>query len=163
MKILVLLTIIVMCRVTHGDEACSRIAIINQQEILVDPSTTRKGEGLRFHLEKDQVAKDYLKRYQDVGENKWRPATLGTIGTGLILGAFIANTSNNNRKAMIIGGTSTLLINFLITKTIESANESLLLKSIQEYNKRHEPKIYIKSKDDKAVLPSLYLQKNWSF
>jgi len=45
-------------------ETCSRIAIINYQEVLVDSNASDKGEGLRYHLEKDPVAKEYLNTYQ---------------------------------------------------------------------------------------------------
>lgn len=147
----------------HADEACSRIAIINQQEVLVDPSSTRKGEGLRFHLQKDDKAYNYLKKYQSVQENKWRPAILGSIGTGLILSAFVTNSSDKNRKGFLIAGASTLLVNFLITKTIESANEQYLYKAIEEYNKRNFPKIFLKSDSQGRVSPGAYMEKNWSF
>ncbi|HLW56607.1 MAG TPA: hypothetical protein VKY27_04425, partial [Bacteriovoracaceae bacterium] len=46
-------------------ETCSRVAIINYQEVLVDVSSSNRGEGLRFYLEKDEVAKGLLDEYQE--------------------------------------------------------------------------------------------------
>ena len=39
------------------DEPCSRSARINYQDVLVDTSSTRKGEGIKFYLEKDPIAR----------------------------------------------------------------------------------------------------------
>jgi hypothetical protein len=147
---------------THANEACSRVAIINQEEVLVDPSSSRKGEGLRFHLEKDAKAKYYLERYQEQGDSYLRPAILGSIGTGLLLSAFIVNTDSDSRKALLVSGASTLLINFLVTKTIDTTNEQYFQKSIEEYNKRHQPKIYMKD-EQSSISPGIFLKKDWEF
>jgi hypothetical protein len=163
MKIFLILFLIFINITASADEACSRIAIINQQEILVDPSSTRKGEGLSFHIQKDKKAYEYLQKYQSTSEDKWRPAIIGSIGTGLILTAFISNADDKNRKGLLIGGISTLLVNFLITKTIESANEQYLYKAIEEYNKRNLPKIFLKSDEQGQVQPGAYMEKTWSF
>lgn len=159
MKVLLFLTFISFGALAN--EACSRIAIINQQEVLVDPSSDRKGEGLRFHLDKDELAKKYLDDYQNVVQNNLRPAVIGSIGTGLILSAFISNSSNDNRKALLIAGTSTILINFLLDKTIEADNEKNLTRAIEEYNKRQYPKIYLK--DQSSSPTGIMLERSWQF
>ena len=46
------------------DEPCSRSARINYQDVLVDTSSTRKGEGIKFYLEKDPIARTYYKKYE---------------------------------------------------------------------------------------------------
>ncbi len=148
---------------TAANESCSRIAVINEQEVLVDPSLNQKGEGLRFHLEKDYKSKELLEKYQNQSSNKLRPAIIGSIGSMFLLSSFITNTSDNNRKALIITGVSTLFINFLVTKTIENNNEKYLIESIQEYNKRRSPKIYLKTNEGEVVDPKFYLEKTWSF
>ncbi|EQC51689.1 hypothetical protein [Bacteriovorax sp. DB6_IX] len=163
MKIFLILFLLFTHVMVSADEACSRIAIINQQEVLIDPSSTRKGEGLTYHLQKDQKAYEYLKKYQSSSEDKWRPAIIGSIGTGLILTAFISNADDKNRKGLLIAGASTLLVNFLITKTIESSNEQYLYKAIEEYNKRNLPKIFLKTDEQGQVTPGAYLEKSWSF
>lgn len=163
MKQLIIILLIISQQFASAYEACSRIAVINQQEILVDPSNTRKGEGLRFHLEKDEIAKSYLTKYQETGQNYIRPAIIGTIGTGLILSAFISNSSSKNRRALLISGSATLLVNFMITKTIDSGNEKHLIRAIEEYNKRHYPKIFLKVDENSQVQPGVMMQKNWSF
>ncbi|MBY0414384.1 MAG: hypothetical protein K2Q18_09470 [Bdellovibrionales bacterium] len=122
-------------------ETCSRIAIINYQEVLVDSNTSQRGEGLRYHLEKDPLAKQYLDTYQKNSGIRWPSAVLGTAGTGLLLYGFF-NSDSENRRLFIISGTATILVNFLVARTLEVANESNLNKAIEEYNKRNLPKIF---------------------
>ncbi|EPZ50414.1 hypothetical protein M902_1329 [Bacteriovorax sp. BAL6_X] len=163
MKDIFIITSLLFSLVTHAnDETCSRVAVINQQEILIDPSSSLKGEGLRYHLEKDKVALSYLNDYQSLQEDIWRPAVMGTIGSGLILSAFLTNPSSNTRRSLIASGTVVLILNYLLTKTIQTSNEELLYKSINEYNKRQEPKIFLKS-DDQINTPEVYIEKSWSF
>ncbi|WP_157680711.1 hypothetical protein [Bacteriovorax sp. Seq25_V] len=162
MKFLVILTIL-FSHASFANEACSRIAIINQQEVLVDPSSNRKGEGLRYHLEKDEIAKRYLDEYQNTIESNLRPAIIGTAGTGLILSAFVANASDKNRKVLLFSGVATILINFLIDKTIDSSNEKNFTQAIEEYNKRQFPKIYLKDNENVNPSQGIMMEKSWSF
>lgn len=122
-------------------ETCSRIAIINFQEILVDSNASEKGEGLRYHLEKDPVAKDYLDNYQNNSAIRWPNALLGTAGSGLLLFGFFTSNSED-RQTYLISGAATILVNFLVARTLEVANEVNLNRAVEEYNKRNLPKIY---------------------
>ena len=135
--------------------------MINYQEVLIDTNSTQKGEGLRFHLNKDPVAKEFLDTYQSTSKIKWQNAALGTIGTGLILSSFIVNSSDKNKKSLIVGGASLLIINFLVAKTLDFTNESNLQRAIEEYNKRNLPKIYFLQSKNK--IDSIMLAGNWSF
>ncbi|MBC7712837.1 MAG: hypothetical protein H7177_05835 [Rhizobacter sp.] len=122
-------------------ETCSRIAIINYQEVLVDSNTSEKGEGLRYHLEKDPVALQYLNTYQKNNSVKWPSAVIGTAGTGLLLmGAFSSNPED--RRTFLITGVATIAVNFLVARTLEITNEANLKKAVEEYNKRNLPKIF---------------------
>lgn len=122
-------------------ETCSRIAIINYQEVLVDSNASEKGEGLRYHLEKDPVAKQYLDSYQNNSAIRWPNALLGTAGTGLLLFGFFTSNSEDRQLYLISGG-ATILVNFLVARTLEVTNEANLNRAIEEYNKRNLPKIY---------------------
>ena len=126
----------------HGAQICSRTAVVNFQEILVDTNSTQKGEGLRFFLEKDQKATDYLNRYQEGTSIKWQTTFLGTLGTILLLSGIFSSNDSNNRNTYLIAGVGTIGINIVISKTLEHTNEINLLRSIEEYNKRNLPKIY---------------------
>ena len=122
-------------------ETCSRIAVINFQEVLVDANASEKGEGLRYHLEKDPVAKAYLDTYQKNSASHWPGALLGTAGTGLVLvGLFTSNPQDS--QVYLISGAAAIFVNFLISRTLEVSNESNLNHAIEEYNKRNLPKIY---------------------
>ena len=132
---------------TFAADTCGRVAIINYQKILIDTSSTKKGEGLRYHLNKDANAKEYLDEYQKVGHPRWYHAAIGTVGTVLIItglgksGSFSDN-GFTSKRAFIIGGALLITINFLVAKTIEYNNERLLMRSIEEYNKKNLPRIY---------------------
>ncbi len=147
-------------------DTCSRTAIINYQEVLVDTNSTEKGEGLRYHLEKDPIAKNYLDKYQEGTQIRWENAVLGTMGSGmLIAGALTQNSSS--RTPLLIGGVATMIVNFLMAKTFENSNEENLNKAIEEYNKRNLPKIYFNpgqsSSKDRDNTVSFLLNKTWTF
>lgn len=147
-------------------ETCSRVAIINNQEVLVDSNSTDKGEGLRFHLEKDQKAKEYLDLYQKNNSIFWPNAVIGTAGTGLFLYG-IFNTKKADSNVFIISGAAAILVNFLIAKTLEMTNEVNLNKAVEEYNKRNLPKIYFSPEENRSQNDTLQYKvgvlKAWSF
>jgi len=147
-------------------ETCSRIAIINYQEVLVDSNTSQKGEGLRYHLEKDAVAKQYLDTYQKNSGIRWPSAVLGTAGTGLLLFGFF-NSDSENRRLYIISGTATILVNFLVARTLEVTNESNLNRAVEEYNKRNLPKIFFNPEGTQSYMDfskiKIGLMQQWTF
>ena len=147
-------------------ETCSRVAIINFQEVLVDSNTSEKGEGLRYHLEKDPVAKEYLDIYQKNSAIRWPSAILGTAGTGLMLFGFF-NSDTEDRRLYLIAGGATILVNFLVTRTLEITNEANLNRSIDEYNKRNLPKIFFNPEETQGQIDfskvKLGLVQQWSF
>jgi hypothetical protein len=150
-----------------AEETCSRVAVVNYQEVLVDTNSTEKGEGLRYYLDKDVVAKSYLNRYQKGTKIKWYSAVAGSLGTGMMLGGLLTNSNTNNKKALLLGGAGVILINFLVSRTLENANENNLLKAVEEYNKRNLPRIYFspEEKDDKRTSwkPTISFSKVWYF
>jgi hypothetical protein len=166
---IILFSAFFLCSSVSAQESCSRTAIINQQEVLVDANSTQKGEGLRYYLEKDKIAYDYLKKYQDGTKTKWYTAALGTVGTTMIISSFFVNSdsNSNNKQSLIIGGATAIIINFLMSRTLEASNEKNLDRAIQEYNKRNLPRIeFNQSRLSPRSTPSaktVYFQKNWSF
>ncbi len=144
-------------------ETCSRTATINYQEILVDSSSTQKGEGLRFYLEKDPSAKSYLDMYQNGSKLKWQNAAMGTLGSLFVLGGLVTN-NRDRKQSFIITGLSLIAINFLIAKTFDVSNEDNLLRAIEEYNKRNYPKIYFSPVTQvDGIKYEFSLNKDWSF
>ncbi len=150
----------------EASQICSRIAIINNQEILIDNNSLKKAEGLRYHLAKDEVAKSYLDKYQEGTTRIWHSAIIGTAGTGLLIAGLMTNSSSNNNSRLMLGGISLLIINYLVSQTLDYTNEFNLERSIEEYNKRNIPKIYLKNQlnnDNSASNSDLFLEKSWSF
>jgi hypothetical protein len=151
-----------------SEETCSRIAIINHQEVLVDSSSSQKGEGLRFHLEKDEIAKTYLDQYQSYSSLSWQSATIGTLGTGLIIGGIASGDNKGKRNTLLMSGIGLIMLNFLIAKTMEKSNEHYLHKAIEEYNLRNLPRIHYNPLEQGASRnpsssPTIGLEKSWSF
>jgi hypothetical protein len=151
----------------YAVETCSRIAIINYQEVLVDTNSTEKGEGLRFHLEKDKTAKSYLDAYQEGTQIKWQNAVLGTAGTTMMLAGILTSDDSERKQTLLIGGATFMILNFLVARTLEASNEQNLIKAIEEYNKRNLPKIYFnpERETDGSLGPgvSFSISKEWSF
>jgi hypothetical protein len=128
-------------------ETCSRVATINYQEVLVDVSSSNRGEGLRYYLEKDQIAKELLDEYQENNRPTWKSAAMSTLGTAMMLGGFLRTTDGENetftsKNFLIFGGATMIGVSYLISKTNQYTNEYLLLKSVDEYNKRNTPRIF---------------------
>ncbi|PIP90896.1 MAG: hypothetical protein COW01_01020 [Bdellovibrionales bacterium CG12_big_fil_rev_8_21_14_0_65_38_15] len=168
MNKLIFLLLLISSTALQASQVCSRVAIINYQEILVDTSSTQKGEGLRYYLEKDPQAKDYLDEYQDGTKIKWQNAAIGTLGSGLIIGGLFADDGTDAKKTMLVGGAALIIVNFFIARTLEFNNEQNLNKAIEEYNKRNLPKIFFYPDglpSDSGQSPGLGMAiiKDWSF
>lgn len=153
---------------TMANETCSRVAQINFQNILVDTNSHKKGEGLRYHLEKDPLALSYLNKYQEGTKIRWENALIGTLGTALLLGGAVSNAEDTTKRSLMISGGTLVIVNYLIAKTLEKSNEKNLAKAIDEYNKRNLPRIYFSpgsknSKNRKDNGTQIYLEKNWNF
>jgi hypothetical protein len=139
--------ILFLSTAVFGAETCSRVATINYQEVLVDVSSKKRGEGLRYYLEKDEVAKGLLNEYQDNNLPTWKKAALSTLGTGMILAGVLRTSGGDNetltsRNFLLLGGASMIALSYIISKTSQYNNEYLLSKSVEEYNKRNTPKIF---------------------
>lgn len=148
-------------------ETCSRTAIINYQEVLVDTTSNLKGEGLRYYLEKDLIAKEYLDKYQEGSHIQWYQAVPGSVGTAMILGGIIG-ARDSNKRSLIIGGAALVAVNFLVAKTFEAANEENLQKAIEEYNKRNLPLIHFNERNElnnkpEGFSPSILLNYSKDF
>jgi hypothetical protein len=166
LKVLFFTLFIVHITKLSATETCSRIATINFQEVLVDTNSTDKGEGLRFHLEKDPLAKEYLNLYQKNSSVTWPSAVIGTSGTGILLLGFFSRSSSD-RPVYLIAGSAVILVNFLIAKTLENSNEKNLTRAVEEYNKRNLPKIYFNPENPQGNLNwqkvKIAIAQEWSF
>jgi len=144
---------------------CGRVAFINGQEVLIDQTNSLKGEGLRFFIEKDSKALEYLNTYQNNTQLTWDKAVLGSLGGGMILSSFFLDSNNPTKKILLFSGIGLISLNFFYVMTIANYNENNLLKAIEEYNKRNLPQIYLipEQHDKNAHSFGLLLQKKWEF
>jgi hypothetical protein len=142
MKFLVILLNIFIIPLVHADQACSRVARVNSQEILVDSNSNLKGEGLRYLIDRDPIAKSHLDKYQKNSSHLLMSAGLGTAGTLLTVSGFVVNSNKETKRNLIIGGLGVLLVNYLMAKTLEYTNEENLNAAVDEYNRRNTPVIY---------------------
>lgn len=148
LKLTVLIFLMLLQATTAwSQETCSRVATINYQDVLVDVSNKNRGEGLRYYLEKDEVAKQLLDEYQENNRPTWKSAALSTLGTAMLLTSFLRTSDGSqdgiaSRNILLFGGATMIAVSYLISKTNQYNNEYLLLKSVEEYNKRNTPKIF---------------------
>lgn len=164
MKFLLLLIILLLSSAFAAEETCSRVAVVNYQEILVDTNSSQKGEGLRFYLEKDAEAKYYLDRYQEGLKTSWENAILGTAGSSMILLGLLSSNRSSS-KSFLISGSAFLALNFLVAKTIAHKNERNLKMAVDEYNKRNLPRIQfipdVRVEDKNNTTFELNIQKDY--
>ncbi len=150
MKYLIL-SLLIGLTAAHGAETCSRVAVINYQEVLVDAGSSKKGEGLRFYLEKDPIANELLNEYQEKNRPSVWSAGASTLGSLMLLGG-ITQTSDSSgladRNTLIYGGSILIAITYLTSKTLQYNNEEILKQSVDQYNKRNKPKIFFSPYSD---------------
>lgn len=144
---LVYMVLLLVFTSANAAEECSRVAVVNYQEVLVDSSSSSRGEGLRYYLQKDPVAKRLLDEYQDNNRPRWQGAALSTAGTAMILAGLLGAGGSEdgnivNQKNLVIAGAVSIAVSYLISRTNQYTNEHLLQKSVEEYNKRNSPRIY---------------------
>lgn len=165
-KLSVILLAFLIFSTSYAD-TCSRIAIVNFQEILVDTNSSQKGEGLRFYLEKDKIAESYLDLYQENARIKWHNAVLGSAGTGLMVAGLFTSSDRNARQTLLVGGATMILVNFFVSKTQENANEANLKRAVDEYNQRNLPRIFFESEsssfNQSPASSGISLNKTWDF
>ncbi len=127
-------------------ETCSRKAIINYQEVLVDTSTNKRGEGLRYFLSKNKESERLLNEYQNLSKPSLRKALLSTLGSTMLLsGLLLTNDNENNflnKTTLTVGGAFVIVLSYLTTKTIQYKNEAVLERAVQNYNQNEKPTIY---------------------
>lgn len=158
MKFISLLIIFILfCGPTYADDVCSRTATINYQDVLVDTSSSKLGEGLRFYLDKDPEAKKLLDKYQENNKIRRLDAVVSTAGSGMIIfGLFQSSKQDSskflNRESLIYSGIGLILLSYLVSRTIQYNNEKYLIRSIDEYNKRNTPRIYFNPTSQTDVL-----------
>ena len=113
----------------------------------MDSSSSSRGEGLRYYLQKDPTAKRLLDEYQLNNRPRWQSAALSTLGTAMILAGLLRSGGNDqgnftNNSNLLVGGVAAIGVSYLISRTNQYNNEHLLQQSIEEYNKRNNPRIY---------------------
>jgi len=125
---------------------CDRSAYVNFEKVLIDSSSSIKGDGIKYLLEKDPKAYDYLKLYQESGRPSSRTAIVSSLGLGLSLGGYLFGKSSGtpflNKNVLLGVGLSIVIGNFLYNRSKQAKNEKNLLNAIYEYNLRNTPKIY---------------------
>lgn len=137
--------LILSIQIGYCAETCSRKAIVNYQEILVDGGSNKKGEGLRFYLEKDKYSKELLDKYQDANKPTIWSASTSTIGSFMILSGLLQTNEDDgiqNRNTLLYGGGILVALSYLVTRTLQYNNEEMLKRAVDQYNKRNLPRIY---------------------
>ena len=144
MKYFLILTLF-LSTMAQANETCSRVAIINYQEVLVDAGSGKRGEGLRFYLEKDPVSKELLDTYQKKNKPTVLNASTSTLGSVMILSGILQTSEQgavSTQNTLIYGGALLVAVSYLAAKTAKYNNEKFLKQAVDQYNKRNSPRIY---------------------
>ena len=146
MKNYLFILIFTLCSINaFANETCSRVATINYQKVLVDAGNNRRGEGLRFYLEKDPVSKKLLDDYQEKNKPTIFNASASTAGSIMVLAGLLQTNQADgvqNSNTLIFSGSILIALSYLTTKTLQLNNEKILNEAVEEYNKRNTPRIY---------------------
>jgi hypothetical protein len=145
MKILLIILLFINSFWVHANQTCSRVATINYQNVLVDAGSNKRGEGLRFYLEKDPVSKSLLNEYQEKDKPTIFSASTSTAGSILILSGLLQTNQSSgiqNSNTLIYGGALLVALSYLTSKTLKFSNEKILKEAVDQYNKRNTPRIY---------------------
>lgn len=129
----------------HAADTCSRVAVINYQEVLVDAGAGKMGEGLRYFLERDPLSKNLLDTYQKKNQPTILNASASTLGSIMILTGLLQTSDEgaiSSKNTMIYGGSLLVAVSYLASKTLKFNNEKYLKQAIDQYNKRNSPRIY---------------------
>lgn len=153
LKSLIIIFTFLISTVSFSAETCSRIAIINYQEVLVDAGSNKKGEGLRYYLEKDKNSHKLLDEYQHKNKPTILGAATSTVGSFMILSGLMQTNDSSglqNKNTLLYGGSILVALSYLTSKTVQYNNEVLLKRAVDQYNKRNLPRIYFSPGDGKG-------------
>ncbi|MDP7321345.1 MAG: hypothetical protein QF441_12085 [Bacteriovoracaceae bacterium] len=156
----IILILIFISQLSYANKTCSRFAVINYQKVLVDAGTNKKGEGLRFYLEKDSTSKELLDKYQEKNKPTIFSASASTAGSLLIMAGLLQTNNSEgvqNNNTLIYGGAILVALSYLTSKTMMYSNEKILNEAINQYNKRNSPKIYFSPFQDSKAKTGLGL------
>jgi hypothetical protein len=145
MKALIIFLLFTNSIIVHANQTCSRVATINYQNVLVDAGSNKRGEGLRFYLEKDPASKTLLNEYQEKDKPTIFSASASTAGSILILSGLLQTNQSSgiqNSNTLIYGGALLVALSYLTSKTLQFSNEKILKEAVDQYNKRNTPRIY---------------------
>lgn len=143
--LLLMFTLCIFHQHVYADETCSRVATINYQEVLVDAGSNKRGEGLRYYLEKDPISESLLNEYQLQNKPSEWNASASTLGSLMILAGIVQSDENTligDKTSLLLGGAVLVTLSYLTSKTVQAKNEILLKQAVDQYNKRNNPRIY---------------------
>jgi hypothetical protein len=147
MKLILIISILIT-QVFAQSETCSRVAVVNYQQVLVDSSASKPGEGLRHFLEKDSRSLSLLNEYQERSKPNWASAAVSSAGVLAMLGGLLSSGNSSGRESLVTRGAAVLLLNYLYRKTVQYQNQAILEQAVNEYNKRNLPRIYFSPYND---------------
>ena len=145
MKFILGISLLLFNCLSFAAETCSRVAIINYQKVLVDAGSNKKGEGLRYYLEKDPVSKALLNKYQKENEPTLLSASASTAGSFMLFAGLIQTDTMSalgDKNSLIYTRLGLIALTYLTSKTQQYSNEKILNEAVSQYNTRNTPRIY---------------------
>lgn len=149
---------------TNAQDSCSRIATVNYQDIFIDSSSSKKGEGLRNYLSQNPESLALLNSYQEHTLPNYWISGASTAGlTMVILGLAAKRESGSyySKQSLITTGLVVIALSIITSQTLKAQNEDRLLSAIEVYNSTNDPKITLPEEESKPTFDFSFFSKSF--
>jgi len=142
-----LVLVLLLSNPTKGifaQDSCGRIATVNYQDIFIDSSSTKKGEGLRNFLAQTPESLTLLNEYQKNTSPNYVIAGASTVGFTLLLLGLTSNRESGgfySKESLVSTGLVIMALSLVTSQTLKRQNEDRLMESIELYNSNGGPQI----------------------
>lgn len=127
-----------------AQDSCGRVATINYQDIFIDSSSTKKGEGLRNFLAQSPESLALLNEYQENTRPNYWIAGSSTAGFMLIILGLMSTRKTGtyySKQSLMTTGVVVMALSLVTSQTLKRQNEDRLMESIEIYNSTGGPQI----------------------
>ncbi|MDH4467643.1 MAG: hypothetical protein QE271_06250 [Bacteriovoracaceae bacterium] len=149
---------------SSAQDSCSRIATVNYQDIFIDSSSSKKGEGLRNYLSQNAESLSLLNTYQENTVPNYWISGASTAGLLMvILGMASSRDSGTyySKQTLMSTGLVVIAVSLITSQALKAKNEDRLMKSIDIYNSNNDPKILLPQERSKPIFDFSFFTKEF--
>lgn len=113
---------------------CQRKAVIGNKKYVIDILSTKKGEGLRYTMQRDPFALELLEKYQHDSKKIKYAAYTGTPAL-ILTGWRMAQADEVGKDLLFWTGITGILGSYLWGQMLSNSNEDTLENAVSTYNR----------------------------